>query len=126
MIKNSLLAFLLIPGVALADAHGGAAVGTFDIDGQRVLVNAAQMTLYTFDKDDGATSSCYDGCAGSWPPVLAEAGAALPEGFALTERRDGTRQVTYNGQPLYLWAGDSAPGEMTGDGVGGVWHVAKP
>ncbi len=126
MTKLSLLALFLIPGAALADGHGGAPVGSAEIDGAAVLVDDAQMTLYTFDNDDGSTSTCYDGCAGSWPPVLAEEGASLPEGFALTERRDGTKQITYNGAPLYLWAGDAEPGDMTGDGVGGVWHVAKP
>ena len=128
MTKLPFLAALLISAASLAQAagHGGMPVTTATVEGQEILVNDAQMTLYTFDNDEGATSNCYDGCAGSWPPVLAEAGADLPEGYGLTERNDGTMQVTYNDQPLYLWAGDAAPGDMTGDGVGGVWHIARP
>ena len=83
------------------------------------------MTLYTFDNDRAGVSNCYDGCAGSWPPFIAAAGAAMPgEGWSTVERRDGTLQWAKNGAPLYFWVGDSAPGDMTGDGVGGVWHVA--
>ena len=128
MTKLPFLAALTICAATFAQAasHGGAPVATDSVEGQEILVNDAQMTLYTFDNDADGVSNCYDGCAGSWPPVLAEAGMDLPEGFALTERTDGTSQITYNGQPLYLWAGDAEPGDMTGDGVGGVWHVARP
>jgi predicted lipoprotein with Yx(FWY)xxD motif len=31
----------------------------------------------------------------------------------------------YEGWPLYLWVKDTKPGDVTGDGVGGVWHAAK-
>ena len=44
--------------------------------------------------------------------------------FTLVERKDGTKQWAYKGQPLYLWVNDKALGDMTGDGVGGVWHIA--
>jgi predicted lipoprotein with Yx(FWY)xxD motif len=70
-------------------------------------------------------SNCYDGCASSWPPFVAAEGAAEGEGFTLVERTDGSMQWAYGDMPLYFWAGDSAPGDMTGDGVGGVWHVVK-
>lgn len=84
------------------------------------------MTLYTFDNDSAGTSNCYDSCAVSWSPYLAAAGAAAPaDGFSTVQRRDGTQQWAKDGAPLYFWAGDAAPGDTNGDGVGGVWHIAK-
>jgi len=90
-----------------------------------VLTDAKGMTLYTFDKDEGGVSACYDQCAVNWPPLLAEAGAAAEGEYGLVARNDGTMQWTHDGMPLYLWIKDAAPGDMTGDGVNGVWHTAK-
>lgn len=81
------------------------------------------MTLYTFDKDTANTSNCYDSCAASWPPYLATGGSM--DGLTTVERRDGTMQWAKDGEPLYFWVGDTAPGDTNGDGVGGVWHTAK-
>ena len=98
--------------ITLAAAHGP-------------LAAANGMTLYTFDNDSAGTSNCYDSCATSWPPYLAASGAAAPgAGFTTVQRKDGTQQWAKDGAPLYFWVGDSAPGETTGDGVGGVWHTA--
>ncbi|MDO6590528.1 hypothetical protein DS901_18215 [Loktanella sp. D2R18] len=95
-------------------------------DGHGPLAASNGMTLYTFDNDSANTSNCYDSCAVSWPPYLAQAGAAAPSaGMTVVQRRDGTSQWAKNGEPLYFWQGDSAPGDTTGDGVGGVWHVAR-
>ncbi len=92
----------------------------------KMLTDAKGMTLYTFDKDMGGSSSCYDACATLWPPLIAPAGAQADAGFGLTERKDGKMQWTYDGKPLYLWSKDAKPGDTTGDGVKEVWHVAKP
>ena len=81
------------------------------------------MTLYTFDKDKAGASVCYDDCAVKWPPYIAADGAEM-DGLTTIERKDGAKQWAKDGKPLYFWAGDSAPGETNGDGVGGVWHVA--
>lgn len=95
-------------------------------DGHARIAAANGMTLYTFDKDSANTSNCYDGCAVSWPPYAAQAGATAPAaGFSVVQRRDGTSQWAKDGKPLYFWQGDRAPGDTTGDGVGGVWHVAR-
>jgi predicted lipoprotein with Yx(FWY)xxD motif len=91
-----------------------------------VLVNASGMTLYTFDKDEGGVSACYDKCAVAWPPLMADAGAAAEGEFTLTERKDGAMQWAYKGMPLYLWVKDTKTGDMTGDGVNDVWHIARP
>lgn len=90
-----------------------------------VLADSNGMTLYIFDKDTDGVSACYDGCADSWPPFIARDGAADEGDFTLVARKDGAMQWAYEGMPLYYWAGDSEPGDATGDGVGGVWHVVK-
>ncbi|WP_417263787.1 hypothetical protein [Celeribacter sp.] len=51
------------------------------------------MTLYAFDKDEKGVSNCNDACAGLWPPVIGEAGTALPNGYSLISRKDGTEQA---------------------------------
>jgi len=91
----------------------------------QVLTDMKGMTLYTFDKDSGDMSACNGGCAAKWPPLLAEAGATADGDYGLIKRDDGAMQWTYDGKPLYLWINDKAPGDTTGDGVGGVWHAAK-
>lgn len=88
-----------------------------------VLVDANGMTLYTFDKDTKDVSNCYDGCAAKWPPLFAETGDKAEGDYGIIDRKDGTQQITFKGEPLYFWVNDQAPGDKTGDGVGGVWHV---
>jgi predicted lipoprotein with Yx(FWY)xxD motif len=99
-----------------------------------VLVTAEGMTLYDFHKDKGGTSACYDACAGAWPPLLTEGnpqaqGAAERSMLGTTKRKDGTVQVTYNGWPLYTYAGDQKPGEANGNDItqfGGEWYALQP
>ncbi len=81
------------------------------------------MTLYTFDKDTGGVSACYDDCAKEWPPYLGKEGDALMEGWTLAKRTDNTMQWAHKGKPVYFYKDDKAKGDVTGDGKGGVWHV---
>ncbi len=107
---------------AYAQDHAGGAIKVAADGG--VLTDSRGMTLYTYDKDEAGTSNCYDDCATNWPPLTADENAQ-PEGdFTLVERPDGTKQWAYKGEPLYLWIKDGQPGDVTGDGVGGVWHTA--
>jgi predicted lipoprotein with Yx(FWY)xxD motif len=100
-----------------------------DISGE-FLTDTAGMTLYVFTEDpvDGGVSNCYDSCATTWPPLVIPEGdfvLTLPEGFGEIPRDDGLSQLTYLGSPLYFYAGDSAPGDMNGEGIGGVWFVVN-
>ena len=94
------------------------------------LTDSQGMTLYIFTKDTAGSgkSVCNDDCAANWPPYFVE-GAMLPEGtpgeLTTITRDDGTMQLAYNGMPLYLWVSDTAPGDVTGQGVGDVWFVAE-
>jgi predicted lipoprotein with Yx(FWY)xxD motif len=94
-----------------------------------ILVDSAGRTLYAFSADGGGEPSCYGGCAEAWPPLLTEGepfagNGAAPARLGTAERRDGTVQVTYAGQPLYAFDGDKSPGEANGNGKtadGGTW-----
>ena len=99
-----------------------------------ILVDSEGFTLYDFHKDKGSQSACYGACASAWPPLLTEGnpqaqGAADRSMLGTTKRKDGTLQVTYNGWPLYTYAGDSKPGEANGNDVkafGGQWYALQP
>ena len=89
-----------------------------------MLTDHSGMTLYTFDKDQGAKSMCNDTCATKWPPLMAKGDDKSMGDWTVITRDDGTKQWAYDGKPLYTFAADKA-GEKKGDGIGGVWHVAK-
>lgn len=118
------LAALFSGSLALAEDYVGGAIKTMTIDGKEVLTDAKGMTLYTFDKDTAGVTNCYDQCATNWPPLMADASAAAEGEFTLVDRTDGSKMWAYDGKPLYLWVKDTKPGDVTGDGVGGVWHLA--
>jgi predicted lipoprotein with Yx(FWY)xxD motif len=86
------------------------------------------LTLYVrIDEADG-TIVCVDDCLTNWPPLTGtvdpgEADAAM---LGTVTRTDGTEQVTYNGFPLYYFAGDAAEGDANGEGLGDVWFIANP
>jgi predicted lipoprotein with Yx(FWY)xxD motif len=113
--------------LSLAASGAFAAPMTGTSAGGDVLAGETGMTLYTFAKDAKGTSNCYDDCAVKWPPFLAKDEDEKAEGkFSIIERTDGTYQWASDGMPLYYWMKDKAAGDTTGDGVGGVWSVARP
>ena len=121
-IPALILAFGLSACEAYADGHASApAIGT-----NGVLTNSEGMSLYTFDPDTATSSACNGGCAKSWPPLEANGDDRGHGDFTVIARDDGSKQWAYKGRPLYLWVNDSKPGDITGDGVGGNWHLARP
>jgi len=114
------LAGLLAAGGALAAPPAAVQDG--------VLVGEKKMTLYVFDKDAAGSgkSVCNDKCAANWPPLQAPADARAEGDYTVVTRDDGGKQWAYKGRPLYYWVKDQAPGDRTGDGVGGAWHAATP
>jgi predicted lipoprotein with Yx(FWY)xxD motif len=101
-------------------------VHTAETDLGSILVDAEGFTLYIFTNDTGGTSSCNEGCIENWPAVPDDTaiGADLDASlFGTTARDDGTEQLTVNGMPLYRYVPDEAPGDVNGQGVGGVWFV---
>jgi predicted lipoprotein with Yx(FWY)xxD motif len=99
----------------------------------RVLVNAQGRTLYLFMKDKNGKSACAGACATGWPPLLTsgkpKAGAGVESKLLGTTVRKSGRQVTYDGHPLYTYAGDSKAGQTNGEGsnaFGAAWYVLAP
>lgn len=104
-----------------------AVVGTADSDAGPILVNADGLSLYGFTNDVDGVPSCYDACADAWPPVLVASTDGLDtDVFSTVERTDGTIQLVAGKWPLYLFAGDGAPGDINGQGSGDVWFLADP
>ena len=95
---------------------------------RQVLVGANGNTLYAFTKDVDGVSTCFDACAAAWPAVTVTDGFTPPAGVdpalvTTVDRPDGSKQLKIGKWPLYFYAGDGAPGETNGQGVGGVWFV---
>jgi predicted lipoprotein with Yx(FWY)xxD motif len=118
-MKKSLVTLSLALAAVLT-AHAAPAV-----ERGGMLADGKGMTLYVFKKDAANQSTCYDGCAKAWPPFFVGDPAKADAEFTVVQRKDGTKQWAFKGQPLYYYAGDAAPGEATGEGSGGVWYVVK-
>src|SRR3990172_620194 len=96
-----------------------------------ILIDARGLTLYAFTQDSPGTSTCQAGCVEFWPPLLISGSPSAGDGIQASllgtiTRSDGGSQVTYAGRPLYTFAQDNAPGELNGQGSGGVWFVVTP
>jgi predicted lipoprotein with Yx(FWY)xxD motif len=99
-----------------------------------ILVDSRGRTLYLWRADTGAKSTCSGACAAAWPPLLTTGAPTAGRGakaslLGTTKRSDGAEQVTYNQHPLYLFTGDTAPGQTTGQGstgFGAPWYVLSP
>ena len=93
-----------------------------------VYATSKGMTVYEFKKDvpHSHKSTCYGECATLWPPVAAPAGFKPMKPWGIAVRKDGEKELTYQGYPLYTWIKDKKPGDITGQGVKGVWRVIKP
>jgi predicted lipoprotein with Yx(FWY)xxD motif len=108
-------------------ATKSSSLGTF-------LVDAKGQTLYLWDADHGSMSTCNGECATDWPPLTTKSAPKAGGGvkaslLGTTKRADGTQEVTYAGHPLYTFAGDTAPGQTTGQGsaaFGAPWWVVTP
>ncbi|MRG55384.1 hypothetical protein GF108_07295 [Phyllobacterium sp. SYP-B3895] len=91
----------------------------------KVMTTPKGMTLYTFDKDAKGKSNCDAKCLKNWPAFHADTGAKAEGEWSLVKDADGKEMWAYDGKPLYMFAKDKKAGDMSGEGVGGVWHVAK-
>ena len=108
------------PTVALAPSKFG-----------QILVDSHGRTLYDFVADKTSKSTCYGACASLWPPLTVtgtpKAGPQIRGSLlGTTKRTDGSTEVTYNGHPLYYYAGDTKPGDTTGQDInqfGALWYV---
>jgi predicted lipoprotein with Yx(FWY)xxD motif len=98
-----------------------------------VLATSSGRTLYLFMKDKSGRSACYGQCATYWPPLMKKgklrAGAGVKAKLlGTTKRKNGTRQVTYNGHPVYLFKLDKGAGQVAGQRqnfFGGKWFAVS-
>jgi predicted lipoprotein with Yx(FWY)xxD motif len=119
---------------AAAGASGGTVITTAKSSAGTVLTTSSGRAVYLWVKDTGDMSNCNGACAGAWPPVTTTATATATGGAKASDigtitRSDGTKQVTYDGHPLYYFAGDSGPGTASGqgsDGFGAKWWLVAP
>ena len=122
-----------IPTTKTAGATS-ATVGVANSDLGSILVDSRGRTLYLWLADTGAKSTCSGACVAAWPPLLTTGAPTARNGakaslLSTTERSDGTQQVTYNQHPLYLFTGDTASGQTTGQGstgFGAPWYALSP
>jgi predicted lipoprotein with Yx(FWY)xxD motif len=98
----------------------------------QILVDAECRTLYVFSQDVDGEPTCVDDCAANWPPLLVPDEAVPPLAdeldpslFSVVEHPDGA-MLKVGDWPLYYFANDAAPGDVNGQGVGGVWWVVGP
>lgn len=95
------------------------------------LVDDQGRTIYVYanDTQNSGTSACTDAeCTSEWLPVVVTGTPTAGDGVDATKlgtitRDDGTMQATYNGWPLYYYSGDTAPGDMNGQGMEGLWFL---
>ena len=114
----------------------GSGIKTVSISQGKVLTNAKGLTLYWYAIDTANKSNCNGKCATFWPPVPANtkvSGVSLPGKFGSITRSDGSKQLTYDGHPLYTFVEDTAPGMDKGNGIttsGGntadLWWAVTP
>jgi predicted lipoprotein with Yx(FWY)xxD motif len=90
------------------------------------LVDQHGMTLYVFDNDPPGKATCNGPCATVWPPLMATPDAKGLAKWSVVTRDDSSSQWAYKERPLYRKATDTKPGDITGEGFKGRWHIAVP
>ncbi|MCY7301401.1 MAG: hypothetical protein LH616_19600, partial [Ilumatobacteraceae bacterium] len=116
---------------AAADTAAAAGATTLQLASSTlgtILVDSDGNTLYLFGNDAPNAPRCDTGCLGIWPALISDGATTVGEGLSLDDvgtvtAADGSTQVTFYGHPLYSFAGDAAPGDVNGQGIGGVWYV---
>jgi predicted lipoprotein with Yx(FWY)xxD motif len=142
-VRSLVLAVLVLVAATFAAGAGavrasGAAQATLTVRSSQygsILFDGRGRALYAFTRDRrGGSSRCYGACAKAWPVYFAGGRLLAGKGvkrslIGTTKRRDGRRQITYNGRPLYYYVGDKKAGQVTCQNVaeyGGTWLVMRP
>jgi predicted lipoprotein with Yx(FWY)xxD motif len=96
------------------------------------LVNSTGWALYMYvpDTPNSGKSTCYGQCATLWP-IFYTSNLTVQPGinismFGVINRTDGTKQLTYNGYPLYYYEYDTGAGNINGQNVDQIWYVLSP
>ncbi|HSZ43499.1 MAG TPA: hypothetical protein VK817_26335 [Trebonia sp.] len=124
-------------GSSSSSASGASTTGTVvgtTAGSAGAFLTVSGKSVYLWAKDGKNMSACSGACAGAWPPVSASGTVTAGSGVTASDlgtitRSDGTKQVTYDGHPLYYFSGDSAAGQTNGqgsDGFGAKWWLVAP
>ena len=123
-------------GASTAPANGAAATAVVARSTKlgNILTDGRGRTLYLFEQDQGANSTCVGACSSAWPAFTTNGAAQAGTGASAslvgtTKRSDGQTEITYAGHPLYYYAGDNQPGDTSGQGLnqfGAGWYVVSP
>ena len=116
-----------------ANATGVSSVALRSTPLGQILVDGNGKTLYLFEADKSAVSTCYGDCASVWPPLLTGGSPVAGPGInrsllTITKRTDGSDEVVYNGHPLYYFVSDKHAGDTTGQALssfGADWYVVS-
>jgi predicted lipoprotein with Yx(FWY)xxD motif len=132
-------AVVVLAGTSGAPSPSPAAarpVATVQVQGSpygRVLFDGRGYALYVFTADRRRESRCAGACAKAWPPLIVRGRLRAGHGarrslLGSIRRRDGRRQATYAGRPLYFYVGDTRAGQISCQDVveyGGTWLVQR-
>jgi predicted lipoprotein with Yx(FWY)xxD motif len=139
-VRSLVLAVLVLVAATFA-AGAGASAGaraTLTVRSSNygsILFDGKGRALYAFTRDRrGGASRCYGACARAWPVYFAGSRLVAGKGvkrslIGTVRRRDGRRQITYDGRPLYYYVGDKSAGQVSCQNVaefGGTWLVMRP
>lgn len=113
------------------DPSAGASVQVAETSLGEVLVDGDGLTLYAFTQDGDGVPTCTGDCATTWPALLVEGEPTIhdpldPATFSTVDGAEGGTQLKAGAWPLYRFSGDSAPGDVNGQGSGGVWFAVAP
>jgi predicted lipoprotein with Yx(FWY)xxD motif len=133
MKRVALVLAVAVSAVAATGALGSSktVVGSGHTSLGTALVNAKGLTLYLYEGDSASHLSCTGACTSTWPPLPGPAtatGTAKASDLGTIKRGSGT-QATYDGHPLYTFAGDSKAGQTGGEGItlnGKKWYAVSP
>lgn len=123
------------PPAASSTATGTAMViKTMSSSAGKFLTNSSGRAMYLWVKDSKDQSMCTGSCASTWPPVtttgpVTASGGVVQADLGTITRAGGVKQVTYDGHPLYYYAGDTGSGQVLGQGstgYGAYWWLVAP
>jgi predicted lipoprotein with Yx(FWY)xxD motif len=123
------------PGAgSTASGSGSTVITSASSSAGTILTDGSGRALYLWVADSNGKSVCSGACAGAWPPVMASGtvtayGSAKSGDLGSITRSDGSKQVTYNGHPLYYFVGDAGSGTASGQGsdqFGAKWWLVSP
>jgi predicted lipoprotein with Yx(FWY)xxD motif len=113
---------------------GGTTIGVAQASSGMYLTGPSGHAIYLWKADTGDKSTCSGACASEWPPLTVSGSPSAASGVSQSDlgtitRTDGTKQVTYDGHPLYYFAGDSSASATAGEGsnsFGASWWLVAP